>query len=220
LAGLTFAEVLPRFQGMDSSLPSVSQQPRLLPWLLRGSVGGILLSLAGFVPWAFFGRPLTRALGEGGMYAVCAVVFILLSGPLLHRLLLGKKTLARFYALFLVSFSLYSAGWIAGWMAYRGHAGSLAGLGAGCLIMGLVFAAWFRRWSLLLPVVAILLVWQIPGYFVGGWAYGWAGSVENGPGWLPTVGRLLWGLFYGWGLGAGLGGALWLLQRRAGAGVN
>src|SRR5260221_7286363 len=40
---------------------------------------------SGFAPWVLAGRWFYRNAGEAGVYAVCAVVFIGLSGLLLHR---------------------------------------------------------------------------------------------------------------------------------------
>ncbi len=192
---------------------SESSEARLATWLRRGSLGGILLSVAGFLPWALAGRPLTQALGEAGMYAVCALVFLGVSGPLLHKLLIGPRSLRRFYALFCASFVPYSVGWIAGWLAFRGHLGSLAGLVLGCLAMAVVLVAWFGQWRRLGGVLLVLLLAQIPGYFVGGWAYAWLGGLAKGLPWLAVVSKLSWGVFYGWGLGLGLAWALWGLQR-------
>src|SRR5215470_303374 len=78
----------------------------------RGIVGFTILSIAGFAPWAVGGRWLYRGIGEGGLYAVCALVFISLSSPLLHRLILGPGSLVRFYKLFGLTFAAYSILWI------------------------------------------------------------------------------------------------------------
>src|SRR5690606_8366248 len=82
--------------------------------ILRGALGFCLVSIAGFVPWAFFGRALRGAIGEAGMYVVCALVFISLAGLLLHRLIIGAGSLGRFYRLFSVAFAAYSLAWIIG----------------------------------------------------------------------------------------------------------
>jgi hypothetical protein len=87
--------------------------------LQRGIIGFTLLSVAGFAPWAVFGRWFYRTIGEGGLYAVCTLVFIGLSGPLTHRLIIGPGSLSRFYKLFGVAFTANSILWIAGWMALR-----------------------------------------------------------------------------------------------------
>lgn len=147
------------------------------------------------------------------MYAVCALVFLAASAPLLHRLLSGPRSLPRFYALFTASFIPYSIGWTAGWMALRGHPGSAAGLALGCLAMALVLSGWFHRWRLLPAVTLLLLAFQTPGYFLGGWAYGALGSLAHPSPALSLAAKLSWGLFYGAGIGAGLAAALIRLQR-------
>lgn len=185
------------------------------PKLAYASLGGVLLSVAGFLPWALVGRPLTQALGEAGMYAVCALVFLGVSAPLLHRLLDGSRTLARFYGLFTAAFIPYSIAWTAGWMALRGHPGSAAGLVLGCLAMAAVLCGWFGRWRQVGLITLLLLLFQVPGYFAGGWAYGWLGAVAREAD-APTLGilaKLSWGVFFGWGLGGGLALALHQLQR-------
>jgi hypothetical protein len=193
-------------------MPTEPESPPHKPQLLYASIGGILLSVAGFLPWALAGRPLTRAFGEAGMYAVCALIFLAVSSPLLHRLLLGQKSLQRFYALFTAAFIPYSIAWTAGWMALRGHPGSAAGLILGCLAMSVVLCAWFGRWRLIFTVTLGLLVFQVPGYFAGGWAYSTLGTLAKTSPSLSILAKLSWGVFFGWGLGAGLAIALHRLQ--------
>src|SRR5687768_3997476 len=76
--------------------------PSLGESVTRGIIGFTVVSIAGFAPWAVFGRWLYRQIGEAGMYAVCAVVFIGLSSPLLHRLIIGAGSLSRFYKVFTI----------------------------------------------------------------------------------------------------------------------
>lgn len=194
--------------------------PTLSASVLRGMIGFTLLSVAGFVPWAVFGRVLYRGLGEGGMYAVCALVFIVLSGPLLHRLVLGGGSMGRFYQVFTVAFVLYSIGWIAGWMILRGHPGSVAGLLAGTGGMGWALARAFDSKGQTLRVIGILFALNAAGYFIGGVLDGWIGSLRETapPGQRATIAMLAhlsWGLCYGLGFGAGLGAAFHLCQTRA-----
>ena len=177
--------------------------------LFRGILGFTVLSVAGFAPWALAGRLLHRAVGEAGMYAVCAVTFIGLSAPLLHRLILGPGSLPRFYKLFGLSFALYSAAWIAAWMGLHrtnAHAAGLLGLFAGTVLMGGTIAWAFDEWRAAPASIAALFALNAIGYFTGGWAEGALAKTS-----LP-VAMLSWGVFYGIGLGAGLGLAFYFCQ--------
>jgi len=199
-----------------------TEVPGLGASLRRGIVGFTLLSVAGFAPWAITGRWFYRHLGEGGLYAVCALVFIVLSGPLLHRLILGPGSLARFYKLFGLTFAAYAVLWVTGWMTLRGHLGSLAGLSAGTAMMGWMLACAFDDKRAALKVTVVLFVLNSIGYFAGGWIEGavtgmkqWPlfGTVLEKPA-QAMLAKLLWGVCYGIGFGAGLGFAFHRYQER------
>ena len=185
--------------------------------VIRGIIGFTVLSVAGFAPWALGGRWFYRNVGEAGLYATCAVVFIGLSGPLLHRLLVGPASLARFYKVFGIAFTGYAIACIVGWMSLRGHTGSIVGLLAGAVVMACVFAQAFQSWRALPTAVAALFALSAAGYFIGGWVEGavagmdlFAGLSRGGR---MTIAKLLWGVCYGVGFGAGLGIALHVCQR-------
>ncbi|HEX8296613.1 MAG TPA: hypothetical protein VF593_09955 [Chthoniobacteraceae bacterium] len=212
-------QIAARVRGEESA----SRVPSLAESIWRGVLGFTLLSVAGFVPWALSGRWFYRAIGEAGLYAVCALVFIGLSGPLLHRLMIGPGSLSRFYRLFAIAFTAYSVLWIAGWMAFGGHLGSIVGLGLGTAAMAFILVTAFgsgREW---LKVFAALFILNTLGYFVGGWV---EGAVAASAEWrfgdvvvtrktLRTTAHLLWGVFYGLGFGAGLGLAFHFCQTNA-----
>ena len=73
--------------------------PALRDSLLRGMIGFTLVSVGGFAPWPIIDRWFPR-LGEVGLYVASAAVFIGGSGLLLHRLIIGPGSLARFYKVF------------------------------------------------------------------------------------------------------------------------
>lgn len=197
--------------------------PTLGTSIWRGVVGFTIVSVAGFAPWALFGRWLHRHAGEAGLYAICMVVFIGLSGLLLHRLIIGPGSLARFYQLFGIVFAAYSVAWMAGWMSLRGHWGSLVGLFAGTAVMGWMLTRAFDARAETPKVIAALFVFNSIGYFVGGWVEGSLlamneSSILGVPVAKETrrlIAMLLWGVCYGIGLGAGLGVAFYLCQRNA-----
>ena len=168
-----------------------------------------MVSVAGFIPWAVFGRWLGQRIGEAGLYATCALVFIGLAGLLLHPLILGPGSLSRFYKLFGASFAAYSVAWIAGWMSLHGHPGSVAGLLAGTTVMGWMLVTAFEARGQLLKVIGALFVLNSLGYFIGGVL---EGAIYPHS---ALTAKLMWGVCYGLGLGAGLGLAFYLCQSGA-----
>jgi len=189
-----------------------SPVPSLGESIMRGMLGFTVVSVAGFVPWALFGKWFHTHLGksgEVGMYVACAVVFLALTAPLLHRLILGPGSVSRFYKLFGLSFTAYSIAWIAGWMALRGHPGSIAGLLVGTMVMACILVAAFDALRVVVKVFFALFVLNALGYFVGGLSE--AALIKE----YPLVAMLSWGVFYGIGLGAGLGLAFHFCQARA-----
>lgn len=180
-----------------------AEAPTLAGSVIRGAVGFTIVSVAGFAPWALAGKWLP----EIGMYAACAAVFIGLSGLLLHRLIIGPGSLPRFYLLFGVAFLANSVLWTAAWMLLKGDKGSLVGLLAGTAAMGGMIALAFEERRAALPSIAALFVLNTAGYYVGGWVEGALARTNL------TVAMLLWGVFYGLGLGSGLGLAFYFSQK-------
>ena len=205
--------VMQRFRAAGSP----PESPCMGTFLKRGIIGFTLLSVAGFAPWALSGRWFYRNVGEAGLYVVCALVFIGLSGPLLHRLILGPGALPRFYKLFGITFAVYSVLWIVGWMAFRGHTGSIVGLLAGTAGMGWLLALAFNAKGSTPQVIVGLFMLNALGYFIGGWLEGAVIVMKD----LPLsrraqvmLAKLLWGVCYGVGFGAGLGLAYYWCQAR------
>lgn len=195
---------------MNHSMPARS----LSKTLIHGSLAGLVLSIAGFAPWALFGRFFYQSIGEAGLYAVCAVVFIGLSSPLFHRLLIGEKTLTRLYIIFTASFSAYAIAWSVGWMLLRGHLGSLVGLAAGALCMAAVLTLVLKSPRAYLPTAFALFLPTTIGYFLGGIAEGYAiAAAESQTG--RAIAMLLWGVGFGPGFGIGLALALRSCQTHA-----
>jgi hypothetical protein len=196
----------------DRARANGSTAPTLGASLLRGILGFAAVSVAGFVPWAVFGRAIRAQIGEPGVYATCALVFIGLSAPALHRLMIGPESLARFYKLFSLAFAAYAVAWIVGWMSLQArsmNAGSLAGLLAGTVVMGAMLAAAFDAWASLVQVILALFLLNSLGYFIGGVFEGMLIHTH------PILAKLQWGICYGLGFGAGLGLAFHLCQSRA-----
>lgn len=204
-----------------------ASQPVHLPTLgesiTRGMIGFTLVSLGGFAPWVLAGGWFYRNTGELGLYAVCAVVFIGLSGVLLHRLIIGPGSLSRFYQIFSLAFVGYALAWTIGWMVFRGVTGSVAGALAGIAVMGGILAIGFAVPGAFVKIFAVLLLTNVAGYFIGEWAYNLVRALQEGNASGFVLGKstramgskAAWGLFYGIGFGAGIGWAFYLCQAKA-----
>ena len=210
---------------------NTSVQPTHIPTagesILRGTIGFTLVSLGGFAPWVLGGRWFYRNIGEAGLYAMCAAVFIGLSGLLLHRLIIGPGSLVRFYKLFSLAFLAYAVAWTAAWMTLaRSAGGPFAGIiGAlmGIVAMGGLLAWGFKAPETLVKIVAALFATNLAGYFIGEWAYNGVLALKEG----NALGLVLegstrallsktaWGLCYGLGFGAGIGYAFYACQAKA-----
>ena len=176
--------------------------------VVRGIVGFTLLSIAGFLPWPILDLWFRRGT-ETQLYISCIAIFIGLSGPLLHRLIIGPGSLARFYKLFALAFVAYAAVWIRFWVWLRGPEGEIAGVLGGAAAMGAVLAFAFDAQRSLLKIIVALAVPSALGYFAGGWFEGKL-AIDH-----RLVAMLLWGVCYGIGFGAGLGLSFHICQTRA-----
>ena len=171
----------------------------------------------------FAGQTFYRAVGETGLYVACAVVFVVFSGLLLHRLIIGPGSLSRFYKVFTLAFLAYAVAWTIGWMTLRGNIGSVVGLLAGTAAMGVLLAQAFAAGDATWKIIAALFVGNALGYFAGGWAHNavlvleetdMLGIVLDRPAWV-TLSKAIWGLCYGLGFGAGIGFAFYGCQAGA-----
>jgi hypothetical protein len=184
-------------------------------------VGFTLVSLGGFGPWILASRWFYRHTGELGLYAACALVFVGLSGPLLHCLIIPPGSLLRCYKIFGLAFGSYALVWVLNWILLRGVMGGVAGALAGMVAMGGVLVWGFAARGAAVKVVAALFLTNLAGYFVGDWAHTAvlsvmsAGGVGSKPSSAVLVSKIVWGLCYGLGFGAGIGMAFYLCQEEA-----
>ena len=185
-----------------------SPLPTLAASVRRGIFGFTLLSIAGFAPWPILDLWFRRGT-EMQLYVACTAIFIGLSGPLLHRLIIGPGSLARCYKLFALAFIAYAVVWIAFWVWLRGSEGEIAGLLGGTAVMSAILAFAFDAKGVVVKVIAALFALNALGYFAGGWFEGTL-AIDH-----RLAAMLLWGVCYGIGFGAGLGLAFHLCQAEA-----
>jgi len=209
--------------------PMPPRVPTLRQSLFIGGLGFGLVGLTAFAVWAFAGGMLTRAVGEGGFYAVCAAVFIGLAGLVFGQLVIGPGGTVRMYALFTPAFLAYSALWCAAWFALARRTGWLGGelsaelLGAavGGVAMAAVMARAFGATHQFGRGALALFAGNSLGYFLGKVVWQWlrgegatifAGILTHEQrGWLAM---LAWGLLYGACFGAAIGYVIFLCQKR------
>ena len=187
--------------------------PTLAASVVRGTVGFTLLSIAGFAPWPILDLWFRHG-SEMQLYIACTAIFIGLSGPLLHRLIIGPGSLPRFYKLFAPAFIAYAAVWVAFWVWLRGREGEIAGLLAGTAAMGAILAFAFDAQRSVVKVIAALFALNALGYFAGGWFEGKLAIHHR------LAAMMLWGVCYGIGFGTGLGVAFHICQARARAALG
>ncbi len=215
---------------MNSNAPSpppgaVPGQPEssssLLRALLRGGFGFAIVSLVGFSVWAFAGKWLYPMIGEGGLYAACLLVFLGLSGLLLHALVRGPRPLWRFYGIFIPAFFAYAVVWCAAWFAWRFGVGEWVGSLAGTAIFVTVTTLRFGNYRGFIKACLVLFACHSAGYFLGGKWMQWMASPVAAAMFsglskpqLSGMAKLGWGLLYGLGFGAGIGFVFYTLQRQ------
>ena len=161
-----------------------------------------------FAPWPILDLWFRRGT-EAQLYIACTTIFIGLSGPLLHRLIIGPGSLSRFYKLFAPAFIAYAAVWIAFWVWLRGRNGEIAGLLGGTAVMGAILAFAFDAQRSIVKIVVALFMLNALGYFIGGWFEGRLGIHHR------LAAMMIWAVCYGVGFGAGLGVAFHVCQARA-----
>ncbi len=180
--------------------------------VFRGAWAFALISLAGFSVWAFAGRWFYRTVGEIGLYVAIAVVFLGLSGALLHPLVPGPGAYRRFQTAFLPAFLAYAVGWSGAWFLWPNKTGEWVGSALGCLLFAVIACAILGRPRAAVVSFLVLFVTHSAGYFLGDVSMNWL-SGSSGASLFPalsksqmgTLAKLSWGLFYGLGFGAGIG---------------
>jgi hypothetical protein len=205
-----------------SARPENQTSPGVVRSVVHGSLGFALVSVAAFGIWAFGGRWFRGKGGEVGLYAAIAFAFVGLSGLLLHRLLRGPGSFARFYKAFVPAFLAYSVVWSGTWFALGSGLGEWLGSLAGSIVFAVITGKIMGNPGPWLKVSAVLFLTHSAGYFLGGQLMGWVLSPSGrealdglSRSQISTIAKLGWGLLYGLGFGAGLGFALFTFQQKA-----
>ena len=183
-------------------------------WAIAGALRYALVSVLAFGFWASADRRTYRQIGEGGIYGGCLLIFILASVVWLRPLAPPThRSIGRFSARFGLVMLLYAIAWCAGWFIIKGKPGEWCGSLAGSFALGYGIVRLFGNGKNGLVVSLLIFALHSGGYFLGDLVF----SATTRGAWAPTmaehlgkpmaaiVTKLLWGLWYGLGMGAGLG---------------
>ena len=198
-------------------MTTAQEKPNRLEFVCRGAISFTIVSLAGFAIWAFAGGWFYRNVGEAGLYAVSALVFIGVAGLVMPPLMVGTNRVRRFYSVFGPAFLLYAFVWSLCWFVFKGRMGEWMGSFFGSVAFALASARLLRSRHQLVLAALVLFILHSAGYFLGSLAFM---SQRNSPGWmqelsrsqLALVAKMLWGLLYGAGFGAGIGFVFYSFQ--------
>jgi hypothetical protein len=184
------------------NLEATLKRPTLGASMVGGIVGFGGAALVVFGSVALAEGALHQALGTAGSYVLWTILFMVLGGGFLGRLVAGRGSLWRFVGVFSVGFALYGAGWCTGWFVWKWGWGEILGTVLGAALLHGVLVSAFGQGRLFFSLLPVWLVANLAGYFLGEAAWF---ALKRSP-----VGMSVWGLIYGVCLGAGLG---WLLHR-------
>jgi hypothetical protein len=191
--------------------PGVALNPlSLRRFIVTGGIGFSIASLCVFATVAIAQDWMYRNLGVTAAYIVWIGLFIVLGGRALNWLVVDPRRRSRFYVMFGVAFFAYGISWMAAYFTFKNAVGEWLGSFVGSVCMALVFAAWFGVLRSAPLFAALLFVANSIAYFLGSLLF-YSFSHD--------VGLLVWGPFYGFFLGAGLGAVLYIaqLQRTGGS---
>ena len=183
----------------DRTVPSLQKS------IVIGGIGFMLVSLCVFATVAYGERWMYTNLTVLGAYVAWTALFILLGGTVLGSLVVTRWRLPKFFLLFGLAFFLYAAGWVVSYFNLPNAAGEWIGSLVGSVLMAVVFASGFGVMRAVVKLAAVLFVANSAGYFLGAAIWAYAGG---------ETGMLLWGVVYGFFLGAGLGAIIHLCQHR------
>jgi hypothetical protein len=192
--GLTPEQVLSR-----APAAAVRPPPPLAFSVFYGAAGFAAVSLVAYSIYAY-----RLIQGTAAMYSTIAVIYVLLTGLVLSRLVAGPGAASRFALLFATAFVVYALAWCAFWFGLKGkyHA-DLWGSALGLAAMAWMLPRAFGKQDGFLTLFAVLFTFHTLGYYLGDVLH----AAVRG-----SAGRLLWGLGHGLGFGAGIGYVLFQSQ--------
>ncbi|HUS37483.1 MAG TPA: hypothetical protein VM680_19200 [Verrucomicrobiae bacterium] len=185
--------------------------------ILNGAWRFALVSVLAFGFWALESKFLPRGTAEIWTFAGCLGFFILFTEIFMVKLVHEPNARAKFHRSFVPAFIIYAVVWSAFWFGLHSRLGEWMGSAVGCAAFATILGRQLGARTGFCIAILFLIVTHAAGYFLGGKVFYMARhppeffvswSKEN----LWAFAKLMWGLFYGLGFGAGIGYAFHVFQ--------
>src|SRR5687767_10695004 len=186
--------------------------------ILNGAWRFALVSVLAFGFWAVESKILPRGFGEIWTFVGCLLAFMIFTEIFMVKLVNEPNARAKFNRSFIPAFIVYAIIWSVFWFALHSGLGEWLGSAVGCAAFAAILGRQLGAKSGYAKVIAFLIVAHAAGYFLGGKVFYMARNPpEFFASWskanLWAFAKLMWGLFYGLGFGAGIGYAFHVFQR-------
>jgi hypothetical protein len=188
--------------------------------ILSGAWRFALVSVLAFGFWALEPKFMPKSYGEPVTFAGCLVAFAVFAEIFLVPLVHEPNARRKFNGSFIPAFILYAVVWSACWFALKLRSREWIASALGCAAFAAVLYWRLGAREGLWKVILFLIVTHAAGYYLGGKVFYMARhppdfvaswSKEN----IWMAAKLMWGLCYGLGFGAGIGYAFDIFQRAA-----
>jgi hypothetical protein len=193
--------------------------------ILNGAWRFAVVSLLAFGFWAIGPQILPKQFGEIGVFVGCLIFFCVFAEIFMVRLVHEPNARKNFNRSFVPAFVVYAIVWSACWFALKFGRGEWLGSALGCAAFALVLGKQLGAREGFCKVILFLIVTHSAGYFLGGKVFlmarhppAFLASLSKDQIW--TLAKLMWGLFYGLGFGAGMGYAFDVFQKAPPAKAN
>jgi hypothetical protein len=188
--------------------------------ILNGAWRFALVSVLAFGFWAVQSKILPKSFGEPATFVGCLIAFVVFAEIFLVPLAHQPNARRKFNESFIPAFIAYAVVWSACWFGLHLHAREWIGSALGCAAFASILYWRLGAQRGLCKAILFLIVTHSAGYYLGGKVFymarhppPFAASWSKETIW--SVAKLMWGLCYGLGFGAGIGYAFDRFQRVA-----
>jgi hypothetical protein len=186
--------------------------------IFNGAWRFAVVSVLAFGFWAMDPAILPKRYREIGVFAGCLIFFCVFAEIFLVKLAHEPNARKKFNRSFVPAFIVYALAWSGCWFALKFGLGEWLGSALGCAAFAFILGRRLGAREGYPKAIVFLIVTHAAGYFVGGKMFLMARHPPEFMAAWPkedvwTTAKLLWGLCYGLGFGAGMGYAFEIFQK-------